>query len=195
MDRRSDRKTQIKVGARGSSLSRAQVQEVLIELQKFHPEIVFETVFVTTGGDKDLTTSLRTIPQGNNFFTKEIDELQLQNAFRISIHSAKDLSDPLPKGLTLVALTRGQDPRDSLVLREHEGIDTLPQGARIATSSIRRDEAIQALRKDFICVDIRGTIEKRLSSLFEKKVDGVVIAEAAIIRLHLTHLNRIFLDC
>ena len=110
---------------------------------------------------------------------------------RIAIHSAKDLPDPLPKGLSIIALTRGIDPCDSLVFRSEEGLDTLPSGAIIATSSARREEAVKSLRTDLSFQDIRGTIEQRLQKLNDGLVDGVVIAEAALIRLGLTHLNRI----
>jgi hydroxymethylbilane synthase len=174
------------VAARASSLSRAQVQEVLNEF----PAEQFECLYLETTGDKDLTTSLRTLDK-TNFFTKEIDALQLAGKCRISIHSAKDLPDPLPSGLMLIALTRGQDSSDALVLRENETLLSLKKNAAIGTSSERREQAIRALREDFICVDIRGSIDKRLSLLDAQAVDGVVVAEAALIRLQLTHRNRI----
>ena len=117
-----------------------------------------------TTGDKDQKTSLRTLEK-TDFFTKEIDELQLAGGCRISIHSAKDLPDPLPKGLTMVALTQGVDPSDSLVLRENETIESLPHGAKMGTSSARREKNIRDLRSDFICVDVRGNIQARLALL------------------------------
>lgn len=105
----------IKVGSRGSKLAQIQVQEVLKELRLFHPEVFFATTFFETTGDKDQLTSLRTLDK-TDFFTKEIDEAQLKNHFRISIHSAKDLPERLAKGLQRVALTSGKDSRDALVL-------------------------------------------------------------------------------
>ena len=180
----------IKVGARGSPLSRAQLQEVLLELQAFHPGVAFEPVWVETTGDKDLNTSLRTLEK-SNFFTQEIDALQLCGGCRISIHSAKDLPDPLPKGLCLAALTQGVDPSDSLVLREGESLESLPFGAKVGTSSVRREKNICALRTDFVCTDVRGTIHTRLALLNRGVIDALVVAEAALIRLKLTHLNRI----
>ncbi len=182
------------VGARSSKLSQTQVSEVLHALKIFHPEIEFETTFtwIETTGDKDQKTSLKTLGQ-TDFFTKEVDERQLQGHFRVSIHSAKDLPSPLPKGLKIVALTKCIDPRDALVLREGDTIDCLPKGAKIATSSSRREEAILQLRRDVSICEIRGTIEKRLEALHSKQVDGIIIAEAALIRLQLTHLNRVLL--
>ncbi len=176
-------------GARGSALSRAQIQEVQQELLVFHPEVEFQPLWVETTGDKDLKTPLRTLEK-TDFFTQEIDAMQLRRECRISVHSAKDLPDPLPNGLSLIALTKGVDPSDSIVLRDLETLETLPTSAKIGTSSFRREKNIRELRSDFVCVDIRGDIQTRLTLLDEGIVDGIVMAEAALIRLKLTHRNR-----
>ena len=180
----------IRVGARGSLLSRVQLDEVLQELQQHHPHVNFQPVFVETTGDKDLKTSLKTLEK-SDFFTKEIDALQLSGGCRISIHSAKDLPDPLPQGLKLVALTRGVDPSDSLVFRQGDTLDALPLGAKVGTSSARREQNILDLRSDLVCIDVRGTIPIRLALLDQGVIDALVIAEAALIRLQLTHRTRI----
>jgi hydroxymethylbilane synthase len=182
----------IQVAARTSALSRVQVQEVLQELRVFHPHVSFAPHYTTTIGDKDQNTSLRHLEK-TNFFTKEIDELILKEQCRLGIHSAKDLPAPLPDGLTLICLTKGVNSADSLVLRDGQSLHDLPLGARIATSSIRREEIVKQLRADLSFCDIRGTIEQRLEKLQSLEADGVVIAEAALIRLGLTHLNRIIL--
>ncbi len=179
----------ISVAARESPLSYIQAQEVLSELQKFHPDIQFNLALIKTMGDKDLSTSLRVMDK-TDFFTRELDNMLLQGKCRAAIHSAKDLPAPLPEGLTLAALTQGVDPSDSLVLQQGETPDSLPPGAIIATSSIRREEAARRLRQDFTFVDIRGTVEERLKKIDDGAVHGVVIAEAAIIRLGLTRLTR-----
>lgn len=181
-----------KIAARTSALSRAQTQEILTELRFFYPQITFEEVFVQTTGDIDQKTSLRTLEK-TDFFTKEVDALILNGACRIAIHSAKDLPDPLTQGLAIVALTKGLDSSDSLVFRKEDSLDTLKPGALVATSSQRREEAALQLRPDFSFRDIRGTIEQRLSLLEKNEADGVVVAEAALIRLGLSHLNRIAL--
>ena len=112
----------------------------------------------------------------------------LKGECRLAIHSAKDLPDPLPKGLCLAALTKGVDSSDSLVFREGE---KLPPNGVVATSSERREECVRLLYPDARFVDLRGNIQQRLSLLIQGRVDGVVVAEAALIRLGLTHLNRI----
>lgn len=166
----------MRIGARDSSLSRAQVEEIKEELK-----IDFDVVFVKTTGDLDRKTSLRGLGK-SDFFTKELDEMILSKKIDGAIHSAKDLPEPLAKGLKIAYLSQGVDPRDSLVIRK-EPIQT------VGTSSIRREEAVKKILKNPQFVDLRGTIEERLSY----GLDAVVIAEAALIRLHLTHLKRIFL--
>jgi hydroxymethylbilane synthase len=178
------------VGARSSPLSKAQVREVQCEINRCHPEIIFEAIFLETYGDRDRTTSLRILNK-TDFFTREVDDLLLSGACRIAIHSAKDLPDPLRKGIAIIALTRGEDPSDSLVLRQGESLSSLSPGAIIATSSQRREEAVKQLRSDVAFVDLRGTIGERLAMIEHHDVDGVVIAEAALIRLKMTRLNRI----
>lgn len=180
----------IRVGARSSPLSQAQYKEVLELVQKHNPKVIFEPIFVKTIGDNRLDISLRTLDK-TDFFTKEIDEMLLNRECQVGIHSAKDLPEPLPKGLKLIALTEGVDPSDSLVMREGDTFKTLKSGAVIATSSARREEMVKQLRNDLTFIDLRGTIQARLDKLLTGEADGVVVAEAALIRLGLTHLNRI----
>lgn len=187
---KKDNEVILSVGARSSPLSRAQVKEILEALQKHHPHIYFDTHYFTTEGDRDQKTSLRDLGR-TDFFTKDIDYWVLEQRGRIGIHSAKDLPVPLAKGLTLFFLTKGIDPADSLVLPPDETLQSLKAGASIATSSIRREETVKQLRNDLHFCDLRGTIEQRLSKLETGEADGVVVAEAALIRLGLTHLNRI----
>jgi len=159
-----------------------QVREVEQELG-----LCFDTTWVETTGDKNKTVSLRSLEK-TDFFTREIDELLLHKQVRVAVHSAKDLPDPLPEGLCVAALTVGLDPRDSLVFK-----NALPQNCLVATSSERREAAVRMLYPEARFVDVRGTIKERLGFLERDEVDGVVVAEAALIRLQLTHLKRQFL--
>ncbi len=160
------------------------------EIVRFFPEIKFHPIWITTKGDRDKITSLKTLDK-TNFFTDEIDQRQAAGEFRISIHSAKDLPYPLHPELEIVALTKGIDPSDSLVVKELP----LRAGARIGTSSQRREIFLKNWRSDLECVDVRGTIDERLKLLDNGVVDGVVMAEAALIRLKLTGVLRIPLPC
>ncbi len=111
----------------------------------------------------------------------------LKGEIDAAIHSAKDLPEPLPQGLVLAALTKGVDPRDSLVFQK-----PLAPGALIATSSERREEQVRALYPDVRFTDLRGTIGERLAKIESGEIDGAVIAEAALIRLKLNP-NRVIL--
>jgi hydroxymethylbilane synthase len=179
-----DSSFEITVGGRGSKLSQAQVWEVHRELLQFHPHIQFKPTWITTMGDKDKKTSLRDLDK-TDFFTREVDQLQLKGEFRISIHSAKDLPEPLAPGLKIVALTKGVDSSDVIVYNQD-----LSANAIIATSSHRREQNLREWKEGFRFADIRGTIEERLAILDRGEVDGVVMAEAALIRLGLTDRRR-----
>lgn len=182
--------TTLTVASRKSPLAVAQVEEVLKELNAHHPHIQFSCAFVETTGDKDQKTSLRSLHK-TNFFTKEIDEMLLNGFCRIAIHSAKDLPDPIPQGLSIAAITAGVDSSDSIVLKQGIHLSDLPPRPLIATSSAKREECVKALIPHASFIDIRGTINERLKTLDNHQIDGVVVAEAALIRLGLTHLNRI----
>lgn len=178
------------MAGRASPLSQVQIDEVEQELRAFSPAIRFERRLVPTTGDRDLKTSLRTLGK-TDFFTRELDALLLGGECDVAIHSAKDLPDPLPAGLKVIALTSGVDPSDALVLRPGETLSSLKSGAVIATSSERREEVVRELRRDLTFIDLRGTIGQRLKKLEAGQADGVVVATAALIRLKLTHLNYI----
>lgn len=178
------------VGARSSALSRAQVEEVLIALRIHYSEISFDPIWISTYGDADLLQSLKGMDK-TDFFTREIDQMLLHEQIRIAIHSAKDLPSPLPAGIVCVALTKGVDPSDSLVLRDADSLEALPEGAKIATSSMRREAMIRKIRSDLTCVEVRGPVDQRLQALYEGHIDGLVVAEAALIRLNKKGCNRI----
>jgi hydroxymethylbilane synthase len=174
-------------GARSSPLSRAQVAEITSLVA-----IELVPVWVETLGDKDGQTSLRSLAK-TDFFTREIDQMVLDGSVRIGIHSAKDLPCPMVDGLCVAAVTPSIDPRDALVMQDGLSIDRLAPHALIATSSERRERAALLLRSDFRFQDLRGTVGERLNLLKRGDVDGVIIAEAALIRLGLTHLTREYL--
>jgi len=180
------------VAARSSDLSKAQVQEIYHELLMQVPSASFSTLWIETTGDLHLEISLKTMEK-TDFFTKEIDLLLLKGTCRIAVHSAKDLPDPLPKGLSIVALSKGVDPSDVLVLRVPGDIADLPYGARVGVSSQRREAGVRYLREDLQCIDIRGTIHKRLDLLKRGELDAVAMAKAALIRLNLSYLPTLFL--
>ncbi len=165
----------IRVAARNSRLSRLQVEEVLQEIRKLDPTITFACQYVQAHGDIDRSRSLREMEK-SDFFTREIDRLVQQGEADIAIHSAKDLPDPLAEGLHCAAWTRGLDPSDVLVLSPRPL-------RRIGLSSLRREEVMLRLFPHVECVDIRGTVEERMALLTTGWIDGLVTAEAALLRL------------
>jgi len=182
----------VKVGGRPSPLSVKQLEEVERAMAPYTSSLL-EKVLISTKGDVDKTSTLRSLEK-TNFFTDSLDEALLSGEIDVAVHSAKDLADPLPDGLEIVALTEGVDPRDALVFHEGESFWTLPKAAIIATSSSRREELVKKLRDDFRFRDIRGTIQERLDFLKKGYADGVVIALAALIRLDLLHLPHMILE-
>lgn len=174
----------LKVAARASLLSQVQYAEVLHALQIFHPDVGFIPLWIETQGDKDQKTSLRSLGK-TDFFTKEIDQLQLNGGCRVAIHSAKDLPEPLAEGLVVAAITVGIDPSDSLVLQQGAQLETLPVGAAIGVSSERREAALRELRADLTFVEVRGGIPERIAQVDRDLIQGVVVASAALVRLGL----------
>lgn len=181
---------QLLVATRASPLALAQVTEVADAIAFHNPAVKLIPVPMTTIGDRDQQTPLRTLPK-DDFFTRELDDALLQRRCHIAIHAAKDLPDPMADGLTIVALTSGLDSGDVLVMPHGSSFYLLPPGSLIATSSPRRESSVKALRPDLSFRDLRGTIHQRLALLDSGAAAGVVVAEAALLRLGLSHLNRI----
>lgn len=175
---------QLLVGARSSCLSRKQVEEVA----SYFPEWTLTPVYYETKGDLDQTTSLRLVEK-TNFFTQEIDEALLRGEIGMAVHSAKDLPETLPEGLVVGCLTPSLSGLDALVLQEQ---GALFPSMLVATSSKQREQRVLQLVPDAKFVDVRGVIHERLAYL-EKGVDGVVVAEAALLRLGLDKLPRVYL--
>ncbi len=183
----------IKVGARASKLSLKQVEEVAHGIRYHHPNLSFAVMCCQTKGDLDQKTSLRDLGQ-TDFFTHELDHWLLTKKCRIAIHSAKDLPDPLPKGLKVIALTQNKNNEDTLVLKPGATLNDFPKGFKVGTSSYNRKEGIQKLVPNAQIYDLRGTIEKRIHKVIKGELDGVVIAKVALMRLNLMHLNHLDLE-
>jgi len=177
-----------RVGTRRSPLALKQVEEVIQTLKKTYPDIKLEIVGIETAGDRDKTTPISLL-EGSDFFTRQIDEALLAGEIDFAVHSAKDLPDRLRDGLTITAVTISLDPYDCLVSKRGLNLASLPFGARIGTSSLRRKEGFKKYRPDFHLKDIRGNIEERLEKLDQSKFDAIVIAACGLMRLGLE--NRI----
>lgn len=181
----------IRIGTRTSPLALKQVEEVVKTLKIFSPSARYEIVGIDTYGDKDKITPISEI-EGSDFFTREIDEALLKGKIDFAVHSAKDLPEPIPKGLTIAAITKSIDPYDALVSKDNLKIDELKKQAKVGASSQRRKTQLKKYRADFQLVDIRGNIEERLELLdknWQTELDAIVVAACALVRLGLE--NRI----
>jgi hydroxymethylbilane synthase len=170
-----------RVGTRASPLALAQTEEVLRKLRTAHPNAEFETVTITTGGDKDQRTPLASL--GRGMFVKELETALLKGRIDFAVHSAKDVPSTLPNGLVIAAIAERADPRDVLVNRWRLPLRELPPGARLGTSSPRRTALVLSARRDLKALPIRGNVGTRLDKAAGAGYDGVVLAAAGLLRL------------
>lgn len=169
----------IRVIARGSRLSRLQVEEVF----KNFPELAYEIKYLESYGDKNQQISLLNGEAPADIFTRELDDAIRQGDADIAIHSAKDLPYPLPEDIEVIALFPAFDTTDSLVSRGHKKLAELPAGSIIGTSSPLRKKGLNELRPDLIIKGIRGCIEERIQQVKDGKYDAAIVATCALKRL------------
>lgn len=169
----------IRVIARGSRLSRLQVEEVF----KNFPELAYEIKYLESYGDKNQQISLLNGEAPADIFTRELDDAIRQGDADIAIHSAKDLPYPLPEDIEVIALFPAFDTTDSLVSRDHKKLAELPAGSIIGTSSPLRKKGLNELRPDLTIKGIRGCIEERVQQVKDGKYDAAIVATCAMKRL------------
>ena len=169
----------IRVIARGSRLSRLQVEEVF----KNFPELAYEIKYLESYGDKNQKISLLNGEAPADIFTRELDDAIRQGDADIAIHSAKDLPYPLPEDIEVIALFPAFDTTDSLVSRGHKKLAELPAGSIIGTSSPLRKKGLNELRPDLTIKGIRGCIEERVQQVKDGKYDAAIVATCALKRL------------
>ena len=183
----------LRIVARSSPLSLAQVEESRPLLARLWPEGRVEVVPVTTPGDRDQKTPLDATGVPDDFFTRDLDQALLRGEADLAIHSAKDLPrQPVP-GLTVAALLPAGDIRDALVFRA--GFSPANPPRVVGTSSPARQEVIQRLYPGCATKSIRGTIQQRIDQLDAGGYDAVIIAACALHRLGLSHRIGEFLAC
>ena len=169
----------IRVIARGSRLSRLQVEEVF----KNFPELAYEIKYLESYGDKNQQISLLNGEAPADIFTRELDDAIRQGDADIAIHSAKDLPYPLPEDIEVIALFPAFDTTDSLVSRDHKKLAELPAGSIIGTSSPLRKKGLNELRPDLTIKGIRGCIDERVQQVKDGKYDAAIVATCALKRL------------
>jgi hydroxymethylbilane synthase len=169
------------VGARGSQLSVAQTNWVISKLKKANPDSEYEIKTIITKGDTD-TRPLFTIDQ-KGIFEKEIDRAVAQKEVNFAVHSLKDVPSEIDSDLILACIPKREVVNDVFISSDGSSLDDIKSGAIIGTSSLRRAVQVSKKRSDVIVKPIRGNIETRIKKASGENYDGIVLAQAGILRL------------
>lgn len=173
----------IRIGTRSSELARWQAEHVAARLRALPGEPTVELEYIQTEGDRILDVALSRLP-GKAFFTKELEQAILDERVDLAVHSMKDVETHTPGGLVLGAVLEREDPRDVLIARDGLRLDSLPEGAIIGTSSLRRSAFLLRWRPDLQVRDLRGNVPTRIDKLDAGEYDAIVLAAAGLKRLH-----------
>jgi hydroxymethylbilane synthase len=171
-------------GTRGSRLALRQTEIVLEALRRARAGVKVDVREIHTEGDRKQDISLMAIG-GQGVFVKALEDALLAGEIDFAVHSLKDVPAQTAGGLAIVCVPQRDDPRDALVARGGVRLEDLPPGARIGTSSQRREVQLRALRDDIECADIRGNVDTRIRKVDEGLYDGAVLAVAGLKRLGL----------
>jgi hydroxymethylbilane synthase len=175
----------LRIGTRGSALALWQANHVRDELARRHG-VEAELVRIHTSGDKMQTASVAQIGaegSAKGIFIKELEDALLAGSVDLAVHSMKDIPTQTPAGLAFAAITQREDARDCLISRSNRALKGLLPGARIGTSSVRRQAQLRYLRPDLEVADLRGNVDTRLKKLAAGEYDAIVLAMAGVNRL------------
>jgi len=174
----------LRIGTRGSALALWQAEETKRLIAALPGAPAVELVIIKTQGDLQQDIPLWKTP-GKGFFTAELDRAQLAGEVDVVVHSLKDLATVLTPGLALSAVLEREDSRDALVVRAGGDLASLPKGARIGTSSLRRRAFLAHARPDLQHMELRGNVPTRLKKLDDGAYDAIILAAAGLKRLGL----------
>jgi hydroxymethylbilane synthase len=174
----------LRIATRQSPLALWQAEHVAALLRAAHPGLAVELVPMTTRGDEIIDRPLATIG-GKGLFLKELEVAMLEGRADLAVHSLKDVPAELQPGFALPAILPRADAADAFVSNRHAGLADLPQGAKVGTSSLRRQAQLRALRPDLELLDLRGNVGTRLAKLDAGHYDAIVLACAGLERLNL----------
>lgn len=175
------------IGTRGSKLALWQAEHVAGRLRAAFPDREVRLETIRTTGDKILDVPLAQVG-GKALFVKEIEEALQDGRVDLAVHSMKDVPTDLPPGLIMAAVAEREDPLDVLISRAGGRLADLPRGARVGTSSLRRQAQLLHHRPDLTIVSLRGNLDTRIRKLQTEGLDAIVVAAAGVKRLGLTHL-------
>jgi len=171
----------LRIGSRGSQLALWQSNHIA-DLLRAAGHTVTLTIIKTTGDRLQEGVTFAQVGS-KGMFTKEIEEALEAGEIDLAVHSLKDLPTELPAPFALIATPPRVDPRDALVSAKFSSLAALPQGAKVGTSSLRRQSLLRALRPDIQAVEFRGNVDTRLRKLSEGQVDAILLAAAGLDRL------------
>ena len=183
----------LRIATRKSPLALWQAEHVAAALRAAHPGLQVELLGMSTQGDKILDTPLAKIG-GKGLFVKELEQGLLAGDADIAVHSMKDVPVELPEGLHLPVIMEREDPRDAFVCDRYASLDALPEGARVGTSSLRRQCQLADRRPDLVIVPLRGNVNTRLRKLDAGEYDAVILAAAGLKRLGFAARIRAYLS-
>ncbi|MBV8052432.1 MAG: hydroxymethylbilane synthase [Acidobacteriaceae bacterium] len=177
----------LRIGSRGSQLALWQANHIASLLRERGHQVEIE--IIKTTGDKITDVALAKVGT-KGMFTKEIEEALAEGRVDLAVHSLKDLPTEISVGFEIAAITKRENPRDVFCSRKHASIDELPQGARVGTSSLRRQAQLMALRPDLEVHPLRGNVDTRLRKLEAGDFDAIILAAAGLNRLGKTELVK-----
>lgn len=183
----------LRIATRQSRLALWQAEHVAQALRAHHPELQVELVPMTTQGDRVLDRTLAQVG-GKGLFIKELEIAMAEGRADIAVHSMKDVPSELPDDMTLAAMLARADARDAFVSNTYADLHALPQGARVGTSSLRRQSQLKALRPDLQMLTLRGNVETRLRKLDAGDYDAIILAAAGLQRLGLAARITSFIE-
>ncbi len=178
--------TTLRIATRESKLALWQAYFIKAELERYHPGLIVEILGIKTKGDKILDVPLAKVG-GKGLFVKELEQAMLEDRADIAVHSMKDVPMEFPEGLGLSVICEREDPSDAFVSNHFANLDQLPVGAKVGTSSLRRQLQIKALRPDLQLLDLRGNVNTRLAKLDAGQYDAIILASAGLMRLEFHH--------
>jgi hydroxymethylbilane synthase len=176
----------LRIATRKSALALWQAEHVAALLRQAHPGLLVELVPLSTRGDEILDRSLATIG-GKGLFLKELEIALLEDRADIAVHSLKDVPAELEPGFVLSAILPRADAADAFISNHYANLAELPNGARVGTSSLRRQAQLRSLRPDLQLLDLRGNVNTRLAKLDEGHYDAIILACAGVERLGMAH--------
>ena len=186
MSKVSHERLSVVLGTRGSKLAVHQSEWVQAQLHALAPHVTVTLRRIQTSGDRILDVPLAQIG-GKGLFVKEIEEALLSGEIDLAVHSMKDVPTELPDGLEILCVPPREDPRDALISRDGKLFLDLPLGAKIGTSSLRRQSQLLHARPDLTIAMLRGNLDTRLKKLHEGQFDAIVLAAAGLRRLAWAH--------